>query len=121
MSLTAGARQSRYRRKEEVNYPIESIVAQNSKRGFPGKWFLFFFRFISKMSDKRSKIQSNFADSYKKKDPGINRRTMRAHRRSVERKVSRDLEVNKRRNLSQPQLSPVKEEPKKQSKTKGTL
>ena len=37
MSLTAGVRQSGYRRKEEVNYPLESIV-EVTKIILPGLW-----------------------------------------------------------------------------------
>ena len=57
--------------------------------------------------DRRVKVSTNHAASFKTKDGGIGRRELRAHRRSIVQKSARDLEVNKRRNIDD--LSPLKE------------
>ncbi len=52
------------------------------------------------------KAGADRANSYKRKSPGIDRRVLRAHRRSVEWKSLRTDKVNKSRNIV---LSPFQE------------
>ena len=60
--------------------------------------------------------QSKFADSYKRKSGGIDKRVLRGVRRSLDRKQSRSEVVGQRRNMDAFAMSPVKESPTKATK-----
>jgi len=60
--------------------------------------------------------QSKFADSYKRKSGGIDKRVLRGVRRSLDWKQSRSAVVGQRRNMDADAMSPVKESPTKAAK-----